>query len=269
MAFDADAVGVAAVGRGAGRGRLRGFRRAPLAAGALVPSPAGDNLVSADEVLEALSRAVEELGGLRQRATIVLPDGIARLALLELPAGAEPRDYVRFRLAGSLPWAASEAAFDVLRVGRRRVVGAALRRATVARYEQLAVAAGLAVDRVHLAPLMAIGAVLGRGRREGVHVLLGDVALCLALVRDGELVAIRSRRRAGSEGEGRWLIEEAERTARMAGNGHRPPDLVVWGSGCGRLLGSLGTAAVPGGALAGSAAWPDAAEAAWLAGALG
>jgi hypothetical protein len=267
VAFDARGVSVAALGRRSGRPRVQAFRHVALEPGALVPSPSGTNLARGDEVRESLARALDELGLPAHRAMLVLPDGIARLALADVPPGAEARDYVRFRLASSLPWPASEALVEALPVGRRRVVGAAVRRATVARYEQLAGAAGLSAERVHLAPLMALSALARGDGVDGVHAVLGDVALCLALVRDGGLVTVRSRRRDGSDAEGRWLLDEARRTAGQAGNGHGRVELILSGSGAGALRRVLGTSASERG-LEGPAEWPAVADAAWLAGAL-
>jgi hypothetical protein len=269
VGFDAEAVSVAATGRGPVRRRVRGFRRAALEPGALTPAPAGPNVIRRDEVREALGEAIADVAPGAGSAKLFLPDGIARLAVVDPPPGAEPRDYVRFRLAPSLPWPASEAIVDLLPLGGGRVVGAAVRRTTVAQYEQLAGSAGLSVERVHLAPLVAIGALLGRGRgtRRAVHAVLGDVAVCLAVIRSGELVALRNRRRDPSEGEGHRLLAEAVRTARLAGDGDGPVPLSLSGSGSIRLRDALGPAAEAGG-LDGPGGWAGAAEAAWLAGAL-
>jgi hypothetical protein len=270
VALDAAALGVAVLARRPGRRRVRGFRRVPLEPGALVPSPAGSNVVRREELREALASALGELSPGGGRATLVLPDGIARLAMLQLPEGAEPRDYMRFRLAASLPWPASDAIVQVLPLDRGRVVGAAVRRTTVAQYEQLAASAGLSIDRVHLAPLVALAALLGRrgrNRRSGVHALLGDVALCLAVIRDGRLEVLRNRRRDPGDGEGARLLAEAVRTARQPGDGDAPMRLALSGSGATRLRETLGSS-VAGVGLEGPREWPDAAEATWLAGAL-
>jgi hypothetical protein len=270
VALDAAGVGAAALGRGPGRRRVRGFRRVALEPGALQPSPAGSNIVRRDEVREALAAVVGDVSPGSGKATLVLPDGIARLAVIEPPAAAEARDYVRFRLAPSLPWPASEAIVDLLEIDRRRVVGAAVRRLTVAQYEQLATSVGLSVERVHLAPLLALGALLGRGgrsERSCVHVLLGDVALCLAVIRDGRLAVLRNRRRDPTEGEGLRLLAEAIRTSRQADDGDDPVRLVLSGSGALRLREDLGPAA-SGTGLRGPREWPDAIEAAWLGGVL-
>lgn len=270
VAFDACSVSVALIVRRPGRAHVEGFARVPLEPGALVPSPAGANLVRPDEVTEALARALRTLERTPDRATLVLPDGVARLAPLDVPSGAEPRDYARFRLASSLPWPASEGTFEVLRLGRR-AVGAAIRRATVARYEQLASAAGLSVDQVHLAPLLAVQGLLarGRGRRDALHVVLGDMALCLVLVREGEMLAFRSRRRDPGDAEARWLRSEAERATRAVPETNGGFDIVVSGSGAEELRGALGASVLSADFTPeGSAEWPDAAEAGWIVGAL-
>jgi hypothetical protein len=264
LGLDASAVTAAALGEGLGGRHARGFARVPLEPGVLSPSPSGPNLPRGDEVRGAIRRVVEGLGG--GRVTLVLPDGVARVALVELPDGADPRDYVLFRLAASLPFAAAEAIVDALPAGGRRVVGAAVRRAIVAEYEQAAVGAGLEVERVHLAPLVALAGLMRAGARDAVHAVLGDVALCLAAFRDGAPAALRNRRRDRSAGEASRLREEASRAA-SAGDGANPVRLVVSGAGATRLRGELGEEGA-GRGLEGPGEWPDATEAAWLGGLL-
>ena len=264
LGLDASAVTAAALPVGLGRRRVQGFVRVPLAPGALAPSPSGPNLLRGDEVREAVRRASAELGG--GRATLVLPDGVARIALVDLPAGADPSDFVRFRLAMSLPWPASEAIVDALPAGRGRAVGAAVRRATVVEYEQAASAAGLAIERVHLAPLLALEGLMRSGARDAVHVVLGDVAWCLAPFHGGVPASLRSRRRDRSPGEAGRLLDEASRAALAAGgNGAGPARLVVSGSEAARLRQEIEGLAEPG--LAGPGeGLPGPAEAAWVGG---
>ena len=263
LGLDASAVTAAALGEGLGGRRVRAFARVPLDQGALAPSPSGPNLPRGDETRAAVRRAVGDLGG--GRVTLVLPDGIARVALVELPQGADPRDYVLFRLAASLPFPATEAIVDVLPAGGRLVVGAAVRRATVAEYEQSASGAGLEVDRVHLAPLVALAGLMRAGARDAVHVVLGDVALCLASFRGGGPAALRNRRRDRSAGEASWLLEEASRAAAAAGDGVGPVRLVLSGAGAAGLRRELGVEDV-GRGLEAPGDWPEAAETAWLGG---
>jgi hypothetical protein len=265
LALDASAVAAATLGEGLGGRRARGFARVPLDPGALAPSPTGPSFARGDEVRGAVRRALEGLGG--GRVTLVLPDGLARIVLFDLPRGAEPRDYVRFRLAASLPWPASETIVDSLPAAHGRVVGAAVRRSTVAEYEEVAVATGLEVERVHLAPLLALEGLVRAGAREAVHVVLGDVALCLATFHEGALVALRNRRRDRSSGEGSRLREELGRTAALAGNGTGPARLVVSGADAERLRREIGGGPFERG-LEGPGEWDDSVEAAWLGGLL-
>ncbi len=267
LALDARAVSAAFVSGGLGRRRVQGFVRVPLAPGELVPSPSSENLQRPDQVREALGRALEALGRAHARCTLVLPDGIARFALLPLPPDADASEYVRFRLAASLPWPSSEAIVDVLPAGRGFVVGAAVRRSVVAEYEQAAASSGLDLERVHLAPLLALGTLLHARSQEAVHVVLGDTAACIAAVSRGRVVALSSRRRDSSAGEAARLLEDAERTARLATNGRERHTVLLSGSDSARLRSEGGTAG-PEPALAAPGEWPDAAEAVWLRGLL-
>jgi hypothetical protein len=85
-----------------------------------------------------------------------------------------------------------------------------------------------------------------RARAEdAAHALLGDVAMCLALVKGGALVALRSRRRDRSPGEASRLHEELARMASRAANGSGSLPLVVAGADAASLrphlaAGSLG-----------------------------
>jgi hypothetical protein len=266
VAPDARAVCVAVVRGGLGGRRLEGFVRVPLAQGTLVPSPSGQNLQRPDEVRDALRRALDSIGRPSAAGTLVLPDGVGRLALLSLPADADARELVRFRLAASLPFPSVEAIVDVLPAGGGRVVGAAVRRGAVAEYEQAAASLGLALERVHLAPLLALGALMRMGSREVVDVVLGDAAACFAVLRGGAIVVLRSRRRDTSAGEAGRLLQEAERAARLAANGDERHTIALSGSDATRLRAEAGVAGDEPPSLAGIRKWPEAAEAAWLRG---
>jgi hypothetical protein len=262
LGFDASSVTAASLAEGLGGRRIRGFARVPLAPGALVPSSSGPSVERAEEVRSAVRRAVE--GSAPGPVTLVLPDGLARIALFDRPAGADPRDYARFRLTPSLPFAPSEAVVEALGAGPDRLVGAAVRRSTVAAFENVAQAAGLEVRRVHLAPLVALEGLLRARARDAVHLVLGDAALCLAILRDGGLVALRSRRRDRSPGEAARLRDEAARAA-AAANGGPSLSLALAGSDGRRLRRELGSAEE---ALPAPGEWAEAADAAWLGGLL-
>jgi len=259
VAPDARSVSAAAVADGlVGRSRVSAFAREPLPADALSVSPSAGNLRRPEEVREAIGRALRAIGHATGRVRLVLPDGLARLVLLDLPADADAREYARFRLAPSLPWPVADAIVDVLPLGRGRVVGAAVRRGAVAEYEQALAAAGLAVESVSLAPLLALTTLAGRGPRDALHVLLGDAAATLVLVRGGRVSAVRSRRRDRSAGECGRLSMEATRTARIVGDVAVAPRILWVGSDAAALQEESGRDDGP----------RSAAGAAWLPGAL-
>jgi len=270
VAPDAAAVCVAVVRGGLGGRRLEGFARVPLAPGALLPSPSGSNLLRPEEVRDALRRALDATGRSSAACTLLLPDGVGRLALLPLPADADAREFVRFRLAASLPFPSGEAIVDVLSAGHGQVVGAALRRGAVAEYEQAVVSLGLSVERVHLAPLVALGGLLRAASGAGVDVVLGDAAVCFAALAGGAIVALRNRRRDKADGEGDRLLQEAERVARQAANGHGnlPRAVALSGADATRLRAEVGGTDDGLPPLASVRQWPEIAEAAWLRGLL-
>jgi hypothetical protein len=272
VAFDASGVAGAIVSAGLGGRRLRSFSQAPLPAGALAPSPFEANLIDPAAVQTALSRVREALGAGETGACLLLPAGVARVVLMDVPAGTDAEGYARFRLASSLPYAASEAVVDLMPAGTGRVVAAAVRRSVVQEYEKVAEAAGLRQTRLDLAPLAALGALLraSAGAARTVDVILGDVAVSLSAHADGALRAFRTRWRDPGLDEARWLAEEARRTAELAGPG-AAPRLRVVGPGASRFVQAwtaAGLDAAPGWVLEGHGLPMAAAELCWLGGAL-
>jgi len=239
LALEPSSVAGAAVSRGLGSTRVRSLARVPLAPGSLEVSAFEPNLRRPDEVRAALARLAGMLGLGSSPACIVLPDGLARLALIDVPADAAPERYARFRLMGSLPYPAEEAVVDVLPVGGGRALGAAVRRSVVQGYEEAVRAAGIVQDRIDLAPLAALAA-LRRDTSEGppmtVDLILGEAAVSLAAREGGQVRVFRNRRRDGSAGEAERLRAEVERTAVLAGDGAAPPRVRLLGVGAAALL---------------------------------
>jgi hypothetical protein len=262
VAFDASGVSGAAFARSWRGLRLRAFARVDLPRGALTPSAAGPNLQRPDAVGEALLELRSRLGG-GVGTTLVLPDGVGWIALLDTPSGTDLQAFVRFRLAPSLRYPAEEAIIDALVLGPGRALGAAVRRSVVAEYEEAAAAAGFTRHRVDLAPLMAVAGVLRRGT--GVHVILGDAALSLAAFQGPRLAAFRTRWRDPGPGEADRLLQEAERTALLAGG---EGDVTFTGAGAAGLVEELAATGRPARLAAAAADPPEAAAAAWLGGAL-
>jgi hypothetical protein len=213
-----------------------------------------------------VARALE--GG-QGPVALILPDGVARTVLLEVPAGVDARQFARYRITSGLPYAPEEALVDVLPIGGGRVLAAAVRRSVIEGYE--AAASSLDIERLDLSPLAALSAMAAeaRGTAASVDVILGDRALSLAAWHGGVLRVFRSRLRDGGVGEPRWLAREVDRTAALAGNGG-PPRIRVVGSGATVLLRALaesGRVSEPGWRVEG--ALPvEAAELSWLGAAL-
>lgn len=273
VAFDACAVAGAVASWGMGGLRLRLFARAPLASGSIQPSPLEGNLARADEVREALAAVRASLGSNGRGAALILPDGVARTLLVEVPEGAEARDYARFRLSQGLPYPVDQAIVDVLPLGHRRVLAAAVRRGLVEEYESAASASGFAQERLDLAPLSALGGLLRQPASSGrvVHVILGDAAVSLAALQNGTVQVFRNRRRDLGLDEPSRLLDEIDRTADLGGSGP-PPRISVVGTGARALIEGVttrGRKAEPGWRASSGGLPGEAAELAWLGAALG
>jgi hypothetical protein len=269
LAIDAAAVSGAAVSGGTGAPRIRSFARVPLPEGALVPGPLEPNVVGGAEVQQAIAEVARSLDGGRGPVSLILPDGVARTVLLEVPAGVSAREFARYRITPGLPYPPEEALVDVLPVAGDRVLAAAVRRSVIEGYE--AAASGLDIERLDLSPLAAVSAMAreARGTAVSVDVVLGDRALSLAAWHGGVLRVFRSRLRDGGPDEARWLAREVDRTAALAGNGG-PPRIRVVGSGATAILrsfGENGRPSEPGWRVEGTLP-VEAAELAWLGAAL-
>jgi hypothetical protein len=271
VAFDASGVAGATLAWGLGGPRVRAVARAPLGADALWPSPFEPNARRRSEVESAAREVARSLALGAAPACLVLPDGVARLVDLDVPDGAVPAAYARYRLGASLPYPVEDAVVDVLPLGGRRVLAAAVRRDVLRDYEEVAAAAGLQQERVDLAPLGALAA-LGAAGPPGaaVDVVLGDAAVSLAVRAGGAVRAVRNRRRDGAPDEWRRLRADAERTAALAGEAALPRLRVV-GAGALALLEELraaGLSAEPGWRVAGDVLPAHGAELGWLGAAL-
>jgi hypothetical protein len=268
VAFDATAVCGARPTRGLRGRRLASFARALLAEGALVPSPQERNLIRPDEVREALLHVARALDAARERIAFLLPDGLARVVLLDAPANVAPEEYARYRLTPGLPFPARDAVVQVETAGPGRLLVAVAARPVIAEYEEAVRAAGLAQERMDLAPLAGLHA-LGRGGSRtaaDVDLVLGDAAYSLAVHASGAPRVWRSRRRDRGDGEARRLAREVERALRLAGLEEKPRVRVVGPGAAGlvRELTAAGRAAELGWAIEGGGLSVDASEVPWL-----
>lgn len=266
LAFDASGVSGALVGWTFGGMRIRGFARAALSPGALVPSALEANVVRAPEVRDAVARVAAELSIGRARVAVVAPQGIARLLLLDVPADVDPVEFARFRF-GDLPYPSAEAVVDVFPVRGGRAVAAAIRQLVVEDYEAAVAAAGIEQERLDITSLAALAGLLKDTGGPGLvlDVILGDAAYAMAAHRDGVLAVLRHRRRDRRDGEAGRLRVEAERTAAVAGG--ELDRVRVVGTGAGSLLrewSAAGLAATAGWEGEGQGVPRDATELPWL-----
>jgi hypothetical protein len=272
IAFDAGSVAGARVARGLGARRVQSFARVVLSPGALTPSPHEPNLRRADEVAAALAQVVRTLGSPGSRVRALLPDGIARVALLPADGAVDPAEYARYRLASGLPYSAREGVVQAERVGDGRVLAAVAWRTVIAEYEQALASAGLGQASVDLTPLAALSAMGGdaRGGSATALIVLGDAAYSLALHVGRSLRVVRNRRRDRTGDEAARLSREVERAARLADCTDAVRVRLV-GSGASALVSAMaaeGASTEPGWSLETGALPLPAAELAWLGGAL-
>ncbi len=267
VAFDAGSLTGALVASGLRGSRVRSYAQVKLEPGALEPGGLQANVVREDEVRDGLARLHGDLAAQGRRATLIVPDGVARTRLLELEGDLEPRELAKFKLSRDLPYPEDEAVVDGLRLGRRHFLAAAARRRVLAEYESVAAAAGFRQERMNLAPLAGVAGMGQSGSAQTVDVLLGDVALCLVAFVGSHPAAFRNRRRDQGPAEADWLAAEIERTAKLAG-------LLVYrvrlagsgASGLARRLADRGVPAEAGWGTAISGVDVDPAEVSWLGG---
>jgi len=226
------------------RGRkARARERVPLHEGALEPSPGETNLQQPEPVRAALRELSLRLGR-PSRVTLVLPVGLARMAVFDVPDGTEPRDFVRFRLGPTLPFPAKEAVFDTLGKAGGRVVGASVRRSVVAEYEDLAAACGLGLERVDIAPLPALALRLDEAPAAAVDVFLGDVCFAVVAHALGQVLALHTRFRTTGKHEAERITRVVE-SARRALPGPVAPRVLVLGTASEEVANHLASVGQP------------------------
>ena len=165
-----------------------------------------------------MARVAAELGIGKTPVTVIAPQGVARLLLLDLPPGVEAVEFARFRFS-DLPYPAAEAVVDVLPVrgGRASRPPSAgwWSRTTRRSWPRPA----SRQERLDLTSLAALSGLLKDAGGSGpvLDVILGDAAYAMAAHRDGVLSVLRHRRRDRRDGEAARLRAEAERTAALAG----------------------------------------------------
>ena len=226
VALDASGLTGATLLRGLRRSEAGAAERVPLEAGALVPGPVETSLRNPAAVEAALAELLARLGR-PPRATLVLPLGVARFVLLDPPLQTEARDFARFRLGPTLPFAADEAIVDIVPAGRTQVLAAAVRREVVVAYEDLAASCGLGLERIDLMPLSAVASLRESKAASALDVILGDTAFAVCRHEQGELLAMHVRwRDRGAADHGR-IARALDLAARDHGGAVAPRVLVL------------------------------------------
>jgi hypothetical protein len=271
VALDAGSVCGARPTRGLGARRLASFARAPLAEGALVPSPTDRNLARPDEVRDALAHVGRALDAFAGGVAFLLPDGVARIVLLDAPAHVRPEEYARYRLTPGLPFPARDAVVQAEAAGPGRILAAVAARPVVAEYEDVVRAAGFTQERMDLAPLAGLHALRAGWSRSStdLDVVLGDAAYVLTAQHSGALRVLRSRRRDRDAGEPQRLALELARVLRQGGLPEAPSRVRVVGPGASDVVRDLAAAGRPaelGWTMQGQGLAIDAAEVPWLGG---
>jgi hypothetical protein len=238
VALDAGGVSGGLVSRGLRGTRLRQCARIPLPEGALLPRPLEANLPDRSAVVAALEELRARLRVNGRGATLILPDGPARLQLMD--AGSESRsvDYARFRLGPTLPYAVGEAQVAILPLGGGRLLASAVRRAVVDEYEHAASSAGFVQRELSLSSYAALPRLLRSARSPAVAAVLGDTTVSLSAIgASSDVEAFRYRLRDAGHDEPERLWREAERTAGLAE--FETFALVVVGAGASEVVSSL------------------------------
>lgn len=134
---------------------LKGVQSRDLPEGAVEPSLTGQNVKNPEAIGAAISELLGAMEAGEHRISLLLPDHVARVALLQfatLPRSRkELADLVRFRMAKSLPFKTEDAALDLQVVsgikapadeGGSTVLSTFIRSSVLKQYESLLTAAG-------------------------------------------------------------------------------------------------------------------------------
>jgi len=150
----------------------------PLPAGAVRPAPLAENIADLPAVQQALQQVVGAVGAGERGCALLVPDLLARMALLEFdqwPGRPEEAEgLLRWRLKKDLPFDVNQAAVSYqLQTGRaaaHEVLAVASLRSLVHQYEACAEALGLQPGWVTPSTLAALGCV--DGGAEGARLLV-------------------------------------------------------------------------------------------------
>ncbi|HET6278798.1 MAG TPA: hypothetical protein VFG08_08450 [Candidatus Polarisedimenticolia bacterium] len=198
--------------RRTGRNVLRGVQSRTLPDGAIVPSLTGVNVKDPGAAGLVISEVLDALKANEHRISLLLPDHVARVSLLQfatLPRSRkELADLVRFRMAKSLPFKPDDTALDLQVVsapsgpgeaGASTVLSTFIKRSVLQQYESLFTAAGFWPGLVGLSTFELFNLFRGQLEAEspaGKDVMLLNVTLSFAstvIFSQGSLIFYRCK----------------------------------------------------------------------------
>jgi type IV pilus assembly protein PilM len=226
-----ESVSVAVVGTHGSAPVVEGYAVEPLAPGAVVPSLTSQNLADRRAVVGALRDALERLGGRPRRVALVVPDVVARVALVrfdKVPARREDlTQLIRWQVRKSAPFPVDDACLSYQPGSRPGAEGEFLvvlaRRSIVREYESVCEELGMQAGIVDLATSSVINLCLSRGPAldgDWLVVHMRPEYTSLAIVRGADVIFFRSR----PEGDEESLTHVVHQTTmyyqdRLAGEG--------------------------------------------------
>lgn len=200
---------------------VSGHATEPLSAGVVVPALAGANILEPAAVSAALRLALDRAGlGSIRRAALVVPDSVARVALLpfdEIPARPGDLDeLIRWQVRKATPFAIDDAQltyFPAHTEDTRTIMAAVVaRRDVVSEYETVAADAGVHAGIVDLASFNVMNAIVGTGGAapgDWLLVHLASEATTLAIMRGDRLMFYRHRTAVDEEPLGALVHQTA------------------------------------------------------------
>jgi type IV pilus assembly protein PilM len=176
---------------------LDSFTARTVAAGAIVPRLAEDNIASADAVKQAITDALTTVGAKTHDLIAILPDASVRVAMLDFDTVPDNKQdaegVIRFRLKKSLPFDVDKAvlSYDVRRAnGKVQVIAAIVLASVLAEYETLFRDLGYAPGIVLPSTLASLR---GIESTEPVLVIKADsTTTTLAIVANDDLMLLRT-----------------------------------------------------------------------------
>ncbi len=173
---------------------------AELPANAVRPAPVGDNVVDAASVQRVLESVVGQVADGARRCALLVPDLLARVALLELeelPARRDEADQLlRWRLRKDLPFDVSQAAlsYDLQAThnSKPEVVVVTCLKNLVHQYEDCVERLGLQPGWVTLSTLALLGCVRSSSTEARLLAKRDHTSLSLAILHDSAIRVFRT-----------------------------------------------------------------------------